>query len=46
MGYFEMMYRARIIVTSNPSGWEGGNREHIARLISIVVVNFFEQISD
>lgn len=23
--YFNNMYRARIIVTSNPSGWEGGN---------------------
>jgi hypothetical protein len=23
-GYFDQMYKARIIVTSNPSGWEGG----------------------
>jgi hypothetical protein len=32
--YFNNMYRARIIVTSNPSGWEGGQISvHISSLI-------------
>jgi hypothetical protein len=26
MGYFQQMYKARVIVTSNPAGWEGDFR--------------------
>ena len=31
-GYLTQMFRAKIIVTSNPSHWEGGEITHIAPL--------------
>ena len=35
MGYFNQMFRARIIVTANPSGWEGGQSISAMELLTM-----------